>query len=241
MFQTKIGKIPVYKFGIFNKYSEITVVVTTRIGGVSKDEYSSFNLGLHVGEDETITLANRKLLAKSLGIPLEEFTLPQQTHSDHIEVVKKERVGSGSRSWSSGIETTDGLVTNLAKSPLAVLTADCAGVVLYDPINGVVGSVHAGRKGVESEIVLKAIAIMRDHFGSCPANMIVGIGPCIHKCCYEIDIPGELESQLLSAGLKGDNIEISDICTSCHSDILYSYRADNKKTGRFANIIMINK
>ncbi len=47
-----------------------------------------------------------------------------------------------------------------------------------------------------------------------------------------LDLVGANRQQLLAAGVPARNIEASPLCTSCHTDLLFSYRAENGKTGR---------
>ncbi len=239
MKQTKVANIPLCKFGIFEKYPELIALVTTRTGGVSKGSYSEFNLAFHVLDKNSNVIRNREILANALEISPNDFTCPMQTQGTNIHIVLEDEKGRGSNSWEDGFPDTDSLVTNVNNIPIAVVTADCAGVFLYDPTNRVIGIVHSGRTGTEGEIVTKTINKMHDQYRTCTENLIVGLGPCIHNCCYDIDIPSLINTQLLELGVRPENIEISDLCTSCNNHIFYSYRADGGRTGRFINLIML--
>ncbi len=241
MKQTKIANLPIYKFSIFEKIPEVEAVVTTRLGGKSKGKYSELNLGLHVGDNLNDVLVNRSTFANAIGISENDITCGQQSHSINVQQVETDEIGRGAKSWENGFPETDALITRTANLPLAVLTADCAGVFIYDPVNKAVGVAHSGRKGTEGEILTKTIQKMHDIYGTCPENIIAGIGPCIYPCCYELNLPKTIKAQLLQAGVKLENIEESGICTSCNNDIFYSYRADKKQTGRMINLIMLRR
>lgn len=239
MKQTVIHGLPIYSFDIFEKYTEVEDATSTRLGGISKDEYASLNIGLHVGDELESVLRNRALLAEAMNVPTNSFVCGQQVHGTKIRLVTSSDKGKGSKSWGDGYTETDALITNTPGIPLLVVTADCAAVSLYDPENRAIGIAHAGRKGTEEEIVLKTIEKMHDTFETCAENLVVGIGPCICPACYPVDIPGTIKQQLIGAGVKPQNIESSGICTAENNDIFYSYRADNSKTGRFGNIVML--
>ncbi len=64
--------------------------------------------------------------------------------------------------------------------------ADCVPIMLYDPIRGVVGLVHAGWQGTVKKIAEKAVEKMQSHFGSKPGDILAGIGPSIGPDHYEI-------------------------------------------------------
>ncbi len=75
----------------------------------------------------------------------------------------------------------DGLVTTVEGLPLAVFTADCAGIVLHG--DGGVGVAHAGWRGVVAGIVEELVHAMR----SCGVEpQRATIGPAIGPCCYEV-------------------------------------------------------
>ncbi|MEI6266804.1 MAG: polyphenol oxidase family protein [bacterium] len=231
--------IPLYYFKIFKKH-KITAVVSTRKGGNSKGNFAELNVGLHVGDENHIVLNNRRILAKAISVSEKAFTCGQQTHSTNIKVVTQKDFGKGSNSWKDGFTETDGLITKIVDVPLLVVTADCASIFIYDPINNAIGIAHSGKKGTESNIVGGTITQMTIKYNSRPDNLLVGIGPCIHSCCYEIDLPRLINNQLIIAGVSQENIEHSNICTCCSNDIFYSHRAGNGHTGRFANVIMLN-
>jgi len=103
----------------------------------------------------------------------------QQTHSDNIHIVTPEDVGKE-------IPDCDGLITNIKDITLQIKTADCVPIILNDPINKVIGVVHAGWRGTKKEIVKKAVNLMISSFKSKQNNLRVKIGPAIDKDNYLI-------------------------------------------------------
>jgi hypothetical protein len=51
-----------------------------------------------------------------------------------------------------------------------------------------------------------------------------------------LDLVEANRQQLLAAGLSRKNIETSPLCTSCHPELLFSYRAEHGKTGRLMGV-----
>lgn len=47
-----------------------------------------------------------------------------------------------------------------------------------------------------------------------------------------LDLVEANRQQLLSVGVQAKNIQASDLCTNCRTDLLFSYRAEKGKTGR---------
>lgn len=228
---------------------------------VSKKNHSreySFSLALHTDEEPAKILQNRAIIEAEF--PNMKFIVAHQTHSSNIEIIKELKT-QGWESQSSVVKDCDALITDKKGVMLTILTADCVPVLLFDPIQKVVGAVHAGWRGTAEDIVFKTVLKMQESFGSNPKDIIVGIAPSIGACCYEVgedvakhffdhrdsftqkgdkfmlDLPYINKIQLLKAGLIEENIEMSGICTTCEVDDYFSYRKEQGCSGRFMSMI----
>ncbi|MGL4676145.1 MAG: polyphenol oxidase family protein [Brevinema sp.] len=131
--------------------------------------------------------------------------------------------------------SADALITNQVDQLIAVTTADCIPVFIYDPMTVSIGIVHSGRKGLKQQITLNTIKKMINNFGVDPSKLIIQIGPHICASCYEVGIeileefqisstqrylPMEeiLIKDLLSFGTLSENIRPSFYCTLCSKD-----------------------
>lgn len=65
----------------------VDVVVTTREGGVSTGPFRSLNLALHVGDEPSRVLENRRRALASLGADLEDLVLSEQVHGAAVAIV----------------------------------------------------------------------------------------------------------------------------------------------------------
>lgn len=150
----------------------------TRNGGVSKGLYRSLNCGFGSGDFAKNIDTNRKLALLELGVQNKTVLTCNQVHSAKALAV--------TMPWSRGeIPEADGLVTNVPGIVLGILTADCAPVLFFDSIGGIIGAAHAGWKGALNGI-LEATANGMVRFGSSYSNIKVAIGPCIGALSYEI-------------------------------------------------------
>jgi YfiH family protein len=223
---------------------------TDRDGGVSAEAYGSLNLGGHVGDDPAAVTENQHRLAAALGRTREELLFMNQCHGADVVLVDGP--------WPNGeAPAVDGLVTTTPNLALAVLVADCAPVLFADPAAGVVGAVHAGRPGMTTGIIDRAIAVMREA-GAQDISAVVG--PSVCGRCYEVpaamrDAAAEVSPEAcavswtgtpaidVAAGvvsqLRANNVAVRWIpgCTR-ESSRLYSYRRDGQ-TGRFAGAVQI--
>ncbi|BCD61235.1 polyphenol oxidase [Nitratiruptor sp. YY08-26] len=219
----------------------IKYFISDRFGGVSKPPYSELNIALHTGDDPEDVIQNRKILFQKAGIKKAQFA--DQIHSNKVIILDK----------YNNPPQCDGFITTKSNLALAIMSADCFGVLLYDPINFIIGAVHAGRAGAQQGIVINAIEIMYQ-LGAQEIRAI--ISPGIHSCCYEVgeeilqktpsrfikkdrflDIKAMIYEQLHKKGVS--SIEDLNICTCCDHRY-YSYRRE-RRTGRFASIIWMEE
>lgn len=164
----------------------------------------------------------------------------------------------------------DALLTRFPGWALAVFTADCFPILIYDSGQGAVGIVHAGWRGTAKGVVSKAIKKMQEVFKSSVKDMQIGIGPGICSSCLEVDAPvkqafteGQVpwhiiakdkgngkflldiyQANLLaikSLGIKEENIFSFNACPSCQVKDYYSYRGEGKDSGRMINFIGLKK
>jgi len=161
----------------------------------------------------------------------------RQVHGTRIEIVPKLR---GGRRYPD----TDGLITDEKDQPLGIFTADCVPIFLSAPSQGVVGLLHAGWRGVRGGILPKALRLMRRRWQCLPHEVSVWVGPCIDRCCFEVqwdvakhfpttrqrrqsrwvvNLKKEIEHQVKRAG--GKMRPGSPACTRHHSRY-YSFRRD---------------
>jgi len=121
----------------------------------------------------------RREIAHRLGIPYSRITTGNQVHKSNIAIVREKDLGRK-------FPTTDGLITDLPKVPLAIFVADCPPIFLFDRQRKIVGLLHAGWRSTVGNISSKAIEIMSENFGVKAKDLLVVIGPHICKECYRV-------------------------------------------------------
>jgi hypothetical protein len=166
---------------------QVTAVVTTRHGGVSAGPYGSLNLGGHVGDEPAAVAENRRRLAAALGV--DRLTIADQKHTATVAVADGPLAGRGHdgvADSAAAFPETDAMITNQPGVALTILVADCAPVVLYDPVRRAVGVAHSGRVGTIKGVIPQTIKAMTATFGSVPDDLRIGIGPAIGAVSYEI-------------------------------------------------------
>lgn len=237
----------------------------TRLGGVSQGPFRSLNFDPHGGDSRENILQNKAILGSALDIDPERIFLANQVHGDQVLILEELPAETSSKYHHLDY---DAIVTRQNGVAIGVLTADCLPIMVYDPEETVIGIVHSGWRGTCLNIVGNVVSKLRRAFGVDPENLIVGLGPCIGDCCYEVDIKvvrsiknstgrwkefikplkanrysldlvGLNVFQILQAGVPQENIVRVNACTACNSKIFFSHRASRGRTGRQVNLIQL--
>ncbi len=228
----------------------VRMAFTDRHGGVSAPPYGSRNLGGAVGDDPAAVARNRAKTAAEFG--LEQVVFMRQVHGTDVAYV--------SGPFGDDPPALDAVFTDRPALGLAVLAADCAPVLVADPVAGFVGGAHSGRPGTQAGVVPALVGAMAAR-GAEPSRMVALIGPSACGLCYEVptamreevaaavpearsttrsgtpavDIRAGISAQLRRAGVL--DVRHDDRCT-IESPDLYSYRRE-QRTGRLGGYIWL--
>ena len=163
----------------------------SRLGGVSTIPHlASLNVGYGLGDEKENVDENRKRIANELGFDISKAVSAKQIHSAVVHTVTKDDFGAS-------LLECDGFVTDIPGTALMIKTADCTPILFSDIQNRVIGAVHAGWRGTVSKIAEECVERMCE-LGAKRSSIRAAIGPCIHQCCYEVDLPfyNEIRSRL---------------------------------------------
>jgi len=239
----------------------VVQAVFTREGGVSPAPWHSLNLGSTVGDDPHHVSTNRRSALQAVGRDENSVYDVWQVHSASVSR------GEAPRPANVDHQRADAIITNRPEVTLMMRFADCTPILLFDPVAGAVGLVHAGWQGTVKNVVGAAVEGLQAAYGSRPENILAAIGPSIGPDHYEIgpdvitqvhqtfgndaaallpergigthfDLWSANRLLLERAGVR--RIEVSGLCTACHLDDWYSHRAEKGKTGRFGALISLN-
>lgn len=259
------NELIVLQFDNLNRFPELLHFSSTRGGGCSSENYSSLNLGFNSGDFPENIIANRIKLCNTLEINPTHLVFPKQTHSATVKTINQGYFDLCEEDRKRFINETDALIANQKGVCVAIKTADCVPVLLFDRKQKVIAAIHAGWRGTVQNIVSMTIHKMAEEFGTKSADLFVGIGPSISPMIYEVGEevwnrfapefyePTSLDKpdkrlldlwnanfhQLKMAGVPENQIETATICTFSNSDRFFSARRDGAKTGRMATGIMI--
>lgn len=248
-------------FLTYNSLSKIDFInhaFSTRLGGVSSGDCESMNTSFERDTRENV-IENYKRFCTACGFEFVSLVASSQDHNTFVRPVTLEQRGVGIR-FPKDIKSVDALITNEKGVTLVTFYADCTPLFFVDTKNKAIGLAHAGWRGTVGLIGEKVVKKMGECYGTNPKDLVCAIGPAISKCCYEVDyecakhfLELPLNTQdfvykrddekymldlleanrqiLVSCGVKNENITISDVCTKCNSELLWSHRATNGKRG----------
>lgn len=177
---------------------------TTRHGGVSKGNYSEFNINPYCGDNPEDVESNTTLLANILNVPAKHIVLPRQTHGLEVRNINDEFFNLNESAQKDFLNGVDALITNMREVCIGVSTADCIPILLYDSAQRVVASVHAGWRGTVKRIVQHTVAEMQTTFSTQVKDLCAVICPGISLQHFEVG--DEVYEQFEDAGFRMDNI-----------------------------------
>lgn len=255
MQRVQYNGLNLWHFENLSAISQIKHFVSERTAAPDKE----FTLSYSSSPDKEFVKLNRERLAEALNIASDKLVMPSQVHKTRI-------VNVTSSTSKDELMETDALITSEKGICIAVMSADCVPILLYDQENNVCGAVHSGWKGTVAKILQRTLNEMKKQFGTEGKNIIAGIGPSVSQPSYEvgeevvvavresfsnasellIPLPSNKamlnlwdanKTQLIDFGVPEKQIEISDLCTVLHNNYFFSARKGD--SGRFAAGIML--
>lgn len=261
------GALVYYTFPPFDALPFVRHGFSTRLGGVSRGRYASMNLSFSRGDEETAVRENFRLFCTAVGVRDENVVVSAQTHSIRLYNATAADRGRGI-TRPRGYTDVDGLLTDEPDVVLCTQFADCVPLFFADPVRRVVAASHAGWRGTAAGIGGETVRRMQNDYGCRPEDILVGIGPSIGPCCFEVDTPvweafrqaphfderfctddggGKYHidlwrvngRDLTDAGIRPEHITVTDLCTRCHPELFWSHRACGRDRGSLAGLIAL--
>lgn len=212
---------------------------------------------------ETEVAGNKREFLKEAQIPLGQCV--QMEILDDVVIREIDNPHGGRTMARGGAVKSDALVTNKRGIFLFLIVADCLPVIFYDKKQSIIALAHLGWKSTDKDLAQEVVRFMHYKYWTQPEDLIVGIGPGVHKESYVfqkpfqrklgdgwkeflVDCPGDSlamdvvgynRKQLLDTGVPEENIEISDVDTAASRDFFSHCRSQKtgEREGRFAAVV----
>tara|TARA_B100001123_G_C14961745_1_gene887967 strand:+ start:69 stop:830 length:762 start_codon:yes stop_codon:yes gene_type:complete len=244
------------------KFENVKHCFFSRKNGFSKGDYKSLNCGLGSNDKKEDILKNLETVSKKIGCKKEFLVTLNQKHTNEV-------ICFNSETDIKNKLTGDAIVSKVKNVGIGILTADCASIFFYDPINKIVGCSHAGWKGALNGIIKNTVQKFNE-LNSNNKDLIAVVGPCINKKNYRVkndlfnkfinknkeneiffekidsenyifDLRGFINKEILNLNIK--NIENIEMDTFSESELFYSYRRSllnkEKDYGRCISVILM--
>jgi len=262
------SRLPLLHYPLLEQTGIVEHCFTTRMGGVSEDIFSTLNFSFTRGDKPEAVLENYRRVAEAFGKNVDDFICTDQTHTTTILRVGKDERGYGVTKEKPYTDV-DGMITNEPGVILSTFYADCVPLYFVDSVHKAIGLSHSGWRGTVGRMGQKTLDAMKEAFGTNPADVYAAIGPSICQDCYEIsedvaehfyeefkghgdeilinkgngkyqlDLWKTNEIVMLDAGILPEHLAVTNICTCCNADVLFSHRASHGKRGNLAAFLML--
>lgn len=224
------------QFPLLHKYPEVFVAMSSRADGSMKI----------LPESDKLAAANNKNRRKFLnrvGLAEDRVFAANLAHSNKITTISAaadQRI----------IDKVDGLITNIPNIYLSVTVADCLPIIIYHPPTHIVCLLHAGWRGLHSNIIQEAVDLLVQQGTISTHELVISIGPAIGGCHFVVEedtltkfqnfptainklgskhslnLSEVARQQFLAAGVEDELLGISSICTYCSAAAYFSHRFD---------------
>lgn len=219
------------------------VAFTARLGGVSRGDFESLNLGILTEDDSDRVVENRRRVCAAVGANPETATMAWQVHGGKVT-----EAGPKGILERTTFDQCDGLWTDRPGQAMALVTADCYPVAIVRDEDDSPGLcvLHVGWRGLLDGIAQAGVEALGGE------RLEAVIGPGIGPCCYDVgeevagpfrerfgdsvavdgrlDLAAATEQALLEAGVQ--SVDRTGHCTACEPELFFSHRRDRGRTGR---------
>ena len=253
----------------FGAWESLPVVhaFSTRIGGVSRNEFAAMNLGFGRGDSDENVAENFRRIAAALGFRRSASRRARRTTTRSCAVSrwKMPAPASGNRRIWRAWTAFD---RHAGAAAARLLRRLCAALLLRpeaprDRLS------HAGWRGTVNGMAKATIEKMQAEFGTDPADLLAAVGPSISKRSFEVDEPCAAEfpraarercvchrrrngkfhvdlwecnrRYMLACGMRPERITVGGVCTMENSDLVFSHRVTRGKRGSNAAFLMLGE
>lgn len=238
---------------------------STRLGGVSKGHCATMNISTTRGDDPEAIAENKRRIAAAIGVEVEDMTFTHQTHTTNVAVVREENRGTRFMETDGMVTNVPGicLVTFYADCvPLYFVdpvkkaigmshsgwrgTVGKIGKVTIEKMTEVYGSNPEDLVvAIGPSICQDCYEVSEDVIEQFKANFAEGIWPELFyqkdNGKYQLNLWKANEHVFLEAGVKKENIAVTNVCTHCNPDILFSHRTTGNMRGNLSAFLALKR
>lgn len=263
--------VPYFYFPLLEDTNEVLHGFSTKLGGVSEGEFATMNFATIRGDKLENVKENYKRICASMGMDWTKIVVSKQTHTTNIKVVSKEDAGKGvlvERGYDNidGLMTNEPgivLVTMYAdcvplyfydpvKKAIALShsgwrgTVNRMGEVTIKKMEEIYGS---NPKDILA-CIGPSICVDCYEVGSDVADEFIKnfdkeeikqiLVPKNHEK-YQLNLWKANELILKKAGILENHLAVTDVCTCCNPDLLFSHRFTKGRRGNLGAFLCLKE
>lgn len=266
IFEEKVvDGVPYLAYPVFEKLGIVNHGFSTRLGGVSEGSCATMNLSTTRGDDPAAISENRRRIAKAIGVQEKDMVYTHQTHTVNVAVVGDHDRGKSFMDTDGMVTDVPGicLVTFFADC-VPLYFVDPVKKVIGLSHSGWRGTVHKIGKvtvekmtenyGCDPKDIIAAIGpsicqdcyeVSEDVIEEFRSNFGTKVLPELffrkENGKYQLNLWRANEEVLVEAGIEKERIVVTNVCTHCNPDILFSHRSMGMKRGNLSAFLALKQ
>lgn len=257
--------VPYLVYPLLEETGIVTHAFSTRLGGVSKGPWATMNLSGTRGDDPEAVEENKRRMARALGVRVGDLTYTHQTHTTNVAVVREADRGTRFMETDGMVTNVPGLclVTFYADCvPLYFVDPVHKAIGLsHSGWRGTVGkmgkvTVEKMKKtfGTDPKDLVAAIGpsicqdcyevsgdVIEEFKKAFPGGLWDQLFYEKDNGKYQLDLWAANKAVLLEAGIPEEQIAVTNLCTHCNPDILFSHRAQGDRRGNLSAFLALKE
>ncbi|MCB6644372.1 peptidoglycan editing factor PgeF [[Clostridium] scindens] len=258
-----VNGVPYLSYPLLEETGAVKHGFSTKLGGVSTGSCATMNISTTRGDDPEAVAENRRRIGAAIGVRPEDMTYTHQTHTTNVAVVRAEDRGRRFLETDGMVTNVPGicLVTFYADCvPLFLVDPVKKAIGLsHSGWRGTVGkmgkvTVQAMMReyGSRPEDIVAAIGpsicqdcyeVSEDVIDRFRDSFNEAVWPKLfyrkENGKYQLDLWRANEEVFLEAGIRRENLAVTNLCTHCNQEVLFSHRATGEKRGNLSAFLAL--
>lgn len=258
-----VNGVPFLSYPILENTGIVNHGFSTRLGGVSTGHCATMNISTTRGDDPAAVEENKRRIAAAIGVEVDSLTFTHQTHTTNVAVVRAEDRGTRFMETDGMITNVPGicLVTFYADCvPLYFVdpvkkaigmshsgwrgTVGKMGKVTVEKMAETYGSNPADIiAAIGPSICQDCYEVSEDVIIEFKKNFAENLwGELFYQKengKYQLNLWKANEAVFLEAGIRKENIAVTNVCTHCNPDILFSHRTSGWNRGNLSAFLAL--
>ncbi|MGN1267154.1 MAG: peptidoglycan editing factor PgeF [Dorea sp.] len=263
--EKEVAGVPFLSYPALEKTGIVNHGFSTRLGGVSTGYCATMNISTTRGDDPEAIAENKRRIAEAIGVEVEDMTFTHQTHTTNVAVVHEEDRGKRFMETDGMITNVPGIClvsfyadcvplyfVDPVKNAIGMSHSGWRGTV------GKIGKVTiekmAENYGTDPKDLIVAIGpsicqdcyeVSEDVIEQFKENFNKEVWPNIfyqkENGKYQLNLWEANKRVFLEAGVKEANITVTNVCTHCNPDILFSHRTTGNQRGNLSAFLALKR